>query len=119
MSMTKVSFMTVEELSKYLHKHKGKEIGFTSDTKADVKSGVEPSDWYGVAVVNMFDANTTVFGYYGTGLEAIYSPFFTESIYDMYGEEGTTKAIIDYYKTEFNMDINKHFQMCIDKHDLR
>ena len=114
-----VAFLTVFELAKYLCNHKNKEIGFTSDTATEVLvNDVEPSEWHGVVVTDMFDSNVIAFGYYGTGIDTIYNPVFDEYIYEEFKENGVVLAIIDYFKKEFNMDIDSRYKICICTKDL-
>lgn len=110
MIITTVSFMSVTDLAKYLITHKNKEIGFTSDTITDILvDGIYPSEWYGLAITDMFDADAIVFGYYGAGIN---------SHYDVDTVEDIVVSIIDYFKIEFGMKIDEEYMMCIFREDL-
>lgn len=113
-----VAFPTVKELAEYLNNHKGKEIGFTSDTAMDVLiEDTEPSGWYGVTFTSIFDSGVIAFGYYGTGIDAIYNPVLDEEIFDSI-TKGIVFAIIDYFKKTFDMDINEDYKVCVSAEDL-
>lgn len=113
-----IKWMKVKELTNYLYEHLNVDVGFTSDTREDVEGGVEPKGWYGVAVMDMFDENVTVFGYYGGGIEYIYNPHYENITDGIFTKEATTKAIIDFFQTEFNMEIDEDYEICVDKSDV-
>lgn len=118
-SILEVAFLTVKELAEYLINHINTEVGFTSDTATDVLiNDIEPSEWHGIIVMDVFDSRVMAFGYYGTGIDTLYNPIFNEDIYDEFGVKGTVFTIIDYFKKEFNMDINEDYKVCVLASDL-
>ena len=65
----KYKMMTAKEAIDYLFETKDKAFDFTFD-RLDLDPDVEPSGWYGVKVITLFDAipdDFFVMGYYGGG----------------------------------------------------
>lgn len=107
---TTVAFMSVLDLAEYLCLHKNKEVGFTSDTMVDILVyDYYPSEWYGVAITDMFNSDTVVFGYYGDGIDLTYNVEI---------EEEVIASIIEYFKIQFGMKIDEEYKVCVFKEDL-
>ena len=105
------TFMTVEELAKYLKAHPNKEVGFTSDTWEDVEVfHNSPSCWHGAVVMNVFDCESLICGYYGDG--ASYSCNAYRLGYIIYG-------LLEYLKDYmFVTRPTKDIEICVSKEDL-
>lgn len=82
----KYKMMTAKEAIDYLVETKEKSFDFTFDI-LNLDPDVEPSGWFGVKIINIFDENPYgffVMGYYGGGS--------TEG-YDIYGNVGDADNI--------------------------
>ena len=105
---TDIVWVKVKDLQDYLFAQYNVEIGFTSDTKEDVmENDIEPSGWYGIALTDMFDGESVLFGYYGAGIIRYYQiPYYT-----------IESAIIKFFRDEFYMEIDENYELCIDAED--
>ena len=62
------AFVTIKEFAKILEANPEKKIGFTDDSNDDGDTDFEPTGWYGMMYTNMFDGDTLLMGYYGSGV---------------------------------------------------
>ena len=70
-------WITVRELCELIDRsNAGTEIGFTFDSYEDYKSNLhfEPTGWYGIANIEVFDSSNIVIGYYGGGIDYLVCP---------------------------------------------
>ncbi len=82
----KYKMLTAKEAIDYLVETKDKSFDFTFDI-LNLDPDVEPSGWYGVKIINIFDENPYgffVMGYYGGG---------STDGYDIYGNVGDADNI--------------------------
>ncbi len=103
------TFVTVKQMADWLRAcNNGDELGFTNDEKEDIEVNGEPTGWYGVTIVDLFDYPTVVFGYYGGG--AICCGSINESFEDM---------IITFFNREFDIKLTEDSLVCVDANDYR
>lgn len=108
--MIKYIFMTIGELARYLEAHPGKEVGFTDDTKENLKYNREPTEWHGVSVTDIFDGKSLICGYYGEGID------FGRSIDDLCD---VIDGLVEYCKDYLHFKkINTDTKICVCKEDL-
>lgn len=109
--MIEYTFMTVKELAEYLRTHPGKEVGFTSDTRESINlQHGYPEEWHGASIVDMFDQDSLVCGYYGDGISFGRGTFCLED---------TIYSLLEYLRDYMSMrKINKYTNICVCKEDL-
>lgn len=108
--MIEYIFMTIGELARYLEAHPGKEVGFTDDSKEDLKYNREPTEWHGACIVNVFDTSSLVCGYCGAGVDFGHSAFDLEDILD---------GLVEYFNDYLDMKVTKNTEICLCKDDLK
>ena len=72
----KYVFLTAEELAHKLTYGKKRSYDFTFDDAESIASGFEPTGWYGIKLMHLFDGclpNCLAIGYYGGGDFRVYN----------------------------------------------
>lgn len=101
-------FIKIKDLIKAIENGES-EVGFTFDTIEDATSyGIddfEPTGWYGIKKVKLFDFDQWVIGYYGGGIECV--------LFD-YEYESPTEFFINFYAQEFGGVITEDTLVCVE-----
>ena len=105
------TFMTVKELAEYLKAHPNKEVGFTSDTREDIEIfHNEPSCWHGAVIIDVFDCESLLCGYYGDGSSYSCNAYRLSYIID---------GLLEYLRDDVLVPRpTKDTEICISKEDL-
>ena len=104
------NFVTVKQMADWLRAcDLGDELGFTNDEKEDIEVNGEPTGWYGVTIVDLFDNPTVVFGYYGGGAISCGSI--------NYEDESFEDMIITFFNREFDIKLTEDSLVCVDAND--
>ena len=82
-----------------------RELGFTNDTPDDIEMNGGATGWYGMKIVDDFDGESLVVGYYGSGI------VFSDGILDL---ESSIKM---FFRSEFNREIRLGELICVSKSD--
>lgn len=109
--MNEVIFKTIKEIAEWLRNNTEKVLDITNDIKENIESGAEPSGWCGLKRTKVFDGNSIVFGYYGTGIIDA----------DCENEIDTTEDIIcrflDWEFANMPKTYTEDSLICVDKND--
>lgn len=100
-------FVTPRELLDYVEAHPEKEVGFTSDTPAEVYAYGEPTGWYGIAYTKSFGGHSLIFGDYGVGV-IWHDTFDWDNKYILY----------DFWESEFCEKLTEDRLICVDEADM-
>ena len=110
--MAEYIFITLKDFINWLIKNKGKDLGFTLDTKEELET-LSPSLWYGAMIDNKFDGGDFFIGEYGIGI------IFEGSREDSPTYSNYLKLMQEFFKDEGNVNINENSLICVYSEDLK
>ena len=101
----KYVFLSAEELAKKLVYGKKRSYDFTFDDAESISSGYEPTGWFGIKLMHLFDSylpNCLAIGYWGGGDSKFYNLEWDEEAADHvtrteHMEKLMTKYISEYF----------------------
>jgi len=103
----KYRWVTLEDITRWLLDGTVTEISFTDDRIEDVDENFEPTGWYGMKIIEVFDREQIVFGKWGGGIEKI------EEI-----NYGITEVIKEFFEWEFGRKISLDTKICCEAEGL-
>lgn len=105
--MVKYRWVPLESIVRWLTQGIVTEISFTDDRIEDVDENFEPTGWYGMKIIEVFDREQIVFGKWGGGIEKI------EEI-----NYGITEVIKEFFEWEFGRKISLDTKICCEAEGL-
>ena len=114
METTKFKFVTVKQLAKKICNIDyplEQIIGFTFNQPEELCEGDEPTGWYGITRSLMFNGETILIGYFGSGILVAQNTW---------GEiNNTIEVIVNFLKDEGNMEnANEDTWICVDANEF-
>lgn len=105
--MKNYRFVMFEDIVRWLLDGTVTEISFTDDRIEDVDEKFEPTGWYGMKIIEVFDREQIVFGKWGGGIEKI-----EETNY------GITEVIKEFFEWEFGWKLSLNTKICCEAKGL-
>lgn len=105
--MKNYRFVKLDDIARWLLDGDVTEISFTDDRIKDVDENFEPTGWYGMKIIEVFDREQIVFGKWGGGIEKI-----EETNY------GITEAIKEFFEWEFGWKLSLNTKICCEAEGL-
>lgn len=105
--MKNYRFVMFEDIVRWFLDGAVTEISFTDDRIEDVDEKFEPTGWYGMKIIEVFDREQIVFGKWGGGIEKI-----EEANYDI------TEAIKEFFEWEFGRKLSLDTKICCEAEGL-
>lgn len=105
--MKNYRFVMFEDIVRWFLDGAVTEISFTDDRIEDVDEKFEPTGWYGMKIIEVFDREHIVFGKWGGGIEKI-----EERNY------GIAETIKEFFEWEFGRKLSLDTKICCEAEGL-